>query len=227
MSSQGDYSRKSGFKIKRRKTFKKKQKNVPLSVKQYVRNYVTARDRREVEMKYHDTQPADVGISNAGTFIDMLDANSQGVSDFQQRVGDMILVKSFRFAAQFTAADSTNVLRLIIFIWHDDTTFNAPTAVQLISSITGSLGVTAPWTFDSVREHKFTILYDKRYQVDADDPAIPIEITHKFKKPNKIGFINATDEGSSKLYAFLISDSQAVPHPNLSVIWTRVVYTDQ
>lgn len=180
-----------------------------------------------MELKYHDTQPANINLSSVGAFLDLLFSNAQGTSDSNQRIGDSIVMKSigFRFLFQGSSTDGANAIRIILFRWHEDDQVNPPTVAQLLT-VPGA-ALTSPYEFDNMRMKKFTILYDKIATVDNVGTGMYKHFNvFKTFRGSKVYFDSSADEGKSKVYVFLCSDSPVVPHPLMSFIYSRITYTD-
>jgi len=127
----------------------------------------------------------------------------------------------FEFRGSVAFADTTNVLRLIIFRWNQDDSSAAPSSV---GDIFQSVSPYSPYNRDNERAHKFDIVVDHLFGVANVGPGIENLVLIKQMK-SAIAFQATATTGTGHLYYAVLSDSSGVPHVGLQFI-TRVYYTD-
>jgi len=121
------------------------------------------------------------------------------------------------------AADTTNLLRIIIYRWHPSAS-SAPSATSILQYTGLQNAPNSPYYHDQRR--LFTVIYDHTFpQVLVGDNS-NFHINKVFKlRPKEISFNAGTTNGSEKLFMLVISDSGAAPNPGL-VGYLRLSYTD-
>lgn len=195
-----------------------------LATKSYVQKIV----RKEQETKYHDlslaSQPYLVAMAST-TIVDLC-AISQGTQDIQ-RIGDKIRLRSLDMRVQILCADSTNVVRFIIFQWHPNTTITAtdPQGSQIIADT-----ATYPFLSNYVHDYQnqFIVVYDKVWgsELTSDSANRVMHIRPSLKYVRKqVNYTGATTSGSDKLYLLMVSDSGSATHPSVKV-QARIRYDD-
>lgn len=128
---------------------------------------------------------------------------------FNQRVGTKIHLQTIRIRGSFLVADTTNVVRMLVFRWHVDNNSDVPSSSELFDS--GSdvySGVTrfAP--------NRFTILHDEMFALDA------FHVIKKYDRTVSLQSLCTFSSGTAGIghvYVSMISDSTAVPHP--AAVW--------
>lgn len=210
-------------KIYRKKYYgrRKKYGRVAPSVKQYVSKAIA----KTVETKYHDQAPAGVGVDVSGYIYNILSVNTQGTSDYQQRVGDKIMLKSIKGTFQVNTGDTTNVMRCVLIIWHEDNSTATPSMSTLF---TGPSIMNSPYNWDLIHAKKFTVLWDRLIDVNSVSmPVRSVRFSIKFKRGGrKIYFNGSTSNGTGIPYLVFLSDSGGVPNPTISNQYYRCTYTD-
>jgi hypothetical protein len=164
----------------------------------------------------------DAGVAstfdNTGS-ITKLTTIPQGDTD-SSRDGDHIKLHSIWCNGAVNYSDTTNVIRLIIFRWNQDDSSAAPT----VNDITQTFSPFSPIHRDNERAKKFDVVYDHLFGVANVGPGIQVFQWRK-RMQSIVAFQATANTGTGHLYAFVISDSSATPHPGLSLIW-RTYYTD-
>lgn len=190
---------------------------VPLNPRQ--KKQVKSLIRHVQELKYHVTEAIGQQISTTPTIQD-LTAITQGDTD-QTRDGDRLqLAGKIDFRFHLFIGDSSNVVRVIIFQWHPNST---PSAGQiLLNGPTGVIDYLSTYSHDNRQEYR--ILFDKVYSLIGDgvaDVSAYTTLTQivrvyriSLKKATKmVQFAAATVDGTNKIYILRVSDSNAIPYP--------------
>lgn len=160
--------------------------------------------------------------SSAGTIVDLsaIPVNTGNAS----RIGNAVTLKNIEFRFSFAAADATQVCRLIIFQWKNDSGPDPPSVAELIQDT-----VNNPWLGDYRYDERteFNILYDGMLFLDTTGNGVGgthiIVKSRKYKKD--VDFNTGATTGNNKIYALYISDSSAVTHPVFNMYGT-ITYTD-
>lgn len=128
--------------------------------------------------------------------------------DHDQRLGDKIKCKYFRFKGNFTRLDGASVdtydqCRVVIFIWHpDDSTDPLTSETQILESAT--LYQHQPLQLEQSKRRKFTVLYDSAFDLPCreggDAMKAQRQINIKKKLNNIIYFNDAATSGRNKIY---------------------------
>ncbi len=148
----------------------------------------------------------------------------QGDTD-TTRDGDSLFLKSVQLRYSVVAGDTTNLVRLVMFQYLDDTT---PTVSNILNS--GYLGAAgAPLTpFHHDERSKYRILYDSGpMSVDTYNPQLvrKVFVKNNKKMVNQIRYNGGTTTGSNKIYLIELSDSGAASHPSFNTI-SKVNFND-
>lgn len=187
---------------------------------------------KELEVKYHDTNPNTFSFNESGSLHDLLDGNFQGVSDFQTRIGDKINVKYMRVGFTVDLDDASprpgESVRVIIFQFGDDSNIAAPTTDTVIMPNASGSNVTAPYNWDNMHSGRIRVIVDKH--IHLSNPLVPfrtVVISKRFKKSKIVRFSGGTSEGTHKYYILFISDNVgSTTLPSIANMYTRVTYTD-
>lgn len=184
---------------------------------------------RNSEKKYLDIalQSTSVSLTPTTSGYFTYTALSQGSGD-TQRIGDSINVTSLHVKGYTTRADTTNIVRLIVFLWKPLSSDIAPLAGSVIDSSTWSADPTqAYYNVDRRRKpRQYKVLYDKTWYLDSDHTIIPFSFNYMPKTPIKINFASGSSTASdNQIYFQMMSDSAAASHPIL-LFSSRIYYTD-
>lgn len=193
------------------------------------------RQRHQVKRMIHSEQEIkysignlDVNtITNAG-FITGAPWNiAQGDTD-QTRDGDTLKwIGKMHVRLGLVCADTTNVVRIIIFQWHP-TSDNAPTPdVQDILAIgpSGSPDTLSHYNHDE--RQNFRVIFDKAYSLVGNGTAdtypgtTSTVIYRRYKislrkARKRVQFTAGTTEGTNKFFFLAITDSAAGPNPEVA-----------
>lgn len=132
-----------------------------------------------------------------------------------ERDGDRVTLKSMRFTATISNADTYNRFRVIFFRWNpDDST--APTVGDILQNTAGNLlDVLLPTHLD--KSSNFHIMSDRTYttSTDAANSAIGIKKTFYGKRlgSKTIQYDAGATTGFRNIYMLTVSDSGAAGHP--------------
>jgi len=152
--------------------------------------------------------PLSTTVSNAGSFSDF-SAISPGTGQ-DQRIGSSIQHLKFRMRGQITLADTTNLFRLLTFVWHVDNTSDNPQAAEILMDSSNPLS-----GFIHYVPKRFTILTDNLWSLDAYHPTAAFDIDVPVKKLRST--FTSGNTGQGHIYVFALSDSSGIPHPALNM----------
>lgn len=177
------------------------------------------------EKKHKDANAVIQSIDYFGSVNSALNQIARGTSDNGERVGDSIRIKSIQLNWIPIAADSTNVLRFIVFQWYD--VLVTPTAGDILINVGTVNAPNSLYNWDN--KLRYRILYDKRVSLGTTagngNGCYKKLITRGFRRDIRYNGAAATDFINNAIYTLVISDSAAVAHPTVS--WTlRMNYTD-
>ena len=135
---------------------------------------------------------------------------------FNERVGLKVKGKSIQIRLELIRADSTQLMRVIVFRWFCQST---PTVGDILEG--------TPWPLNATsvnRAGEYQIMYDNMFALSASTNA---NFVDKFfiERPMNITFTTADAVDLGHVYLLAISDSIAVTHPTISY-WSRLRYTD-
>lgn len=178
---------------------------------------------RQQEIKAIDT-----GVLQSPTaagLCQVLTMPPQGDS-LSTRDGDEIVIKKLQFRLNIIIADTTNIVRLIVFRWADDNTLaaNIPTPNQVLQS----LNVASFYNYTTHRDGQVQVMYDRTWALSSagvQDRFVKGSIYGKKLGKKKIVFDAAVITGNDQIYYLLISDSVGAPHPSVGGVF-RMTYTD-
>lgn len=176
---------------------------------------------RLAEKKYWLTADDSATPSYTGSMVD-LSAVPQGDND-SSRDGDSLAIRSTRMKGHIIAADTTNVVRLILFHWLDDST---PTISNVLSGnyTSGSVNVVdAPYTHDQRR--KIRVLWDRTFNLHSGQDQVVFDTRYLKPKQKKIAYTAAGTTGYNKIWMLMVSDSAAVAHPSVAYV-NRLTFND-
>jgi len=144
-----------------------------------------------------------------------------------ERIGDTITVKSLYINYSFIADDTTNLVRLIVFQWFQDSSNNPPVAASILEA-SASIHVQAPYSMNNSQNYR--ILYDRTHTLSTDGSS-RVVLAKKYitKIPcRKIVFTNSSGNSANikkgQIYVLEVSDS-SVSGPDLSCV-VKLNYTD-
>lgn len=179
---------------------------------------------KQSEKKYWDVATTAVSVDITGSITD-LTSIAQGDTD-QTRDGDQLYLRSIKGKAQIQVADTTNIVRFIIFQWYMDTNVvgSAPTVSQILQSVGTAIGPMSGYNHDG--RYNFRILYDRTCFLDTTDKVqcgLQWYINKGLRR--KMQFHGGATGGKNKIYLLLLSDSGAATHPSVAY-YNRTAYSD-
>jgi len=203
--------------VSKKKNQQTKGMVVPALAKTEIKKLIKQEIKGVQEVKSFDTGIGST-FDNTGS-ITKLTTIPQGDTD-TTRDGDHIKLTKCWCNLAVSVGDATNVVRVIVFRWNQDDSSVAPT----VNDITQSVSAYSPIHRDNERAHKFDVIFDKFFSVSNVGPGCA---SVEWRKPLKsiIAFQATANTGTGHLYMYIISDSSAVPHPGVNLIW-RTYYTD-
>lgn len=175
------------------------------------------------EKKYWDVATT-TSVDLSGSITD-LTAIPQGDTD-QTRDGDQLQIRSIKGKAQIQVADTTQIVRFIIFQWYMDTNVvgTAPTVGQILQSVGTGYGPMSGYNHDG--RYNYRVLYDRTCFLDTTDKVqcgLQWFINKGLRR--KIQFHGGATGGKNKIYLLLLSDSGAATHPAV-IYYNRVSFSD-
>lgn len=159
-------------------------------------------------------------ISNTPT-LTHLTAIPQGddnVNLSTKRQGNEIMIRSLQVRGDVSVADSTNLVRIIIFRWLGKSTPLASSILDVTTATTDYYK--AHYVLDSSSSflENYRILYDRTIAlaVDSKDSAT-VKFIKKWKQGLKVEYYNIAGSNFSTgtIWMLAVSDSAAVTHPYL------------
>lgn len=134
------------------------------------------------------------------------------------RIGNHVHMKNLNGRVTILNADATNVIRVIIFKWKENDTFNVPTAAQVLANgPSGGPDVYSTYNRDS--PGNYTIIKDFFFVGNGNSAASNLiqKKEFKVKLSGKTQFYSDVGtSGTNKYYIMYQSDSAAVNHPTVS-----------
>lgn len=217
----------ASFKANKKAKLSEPQKaQVKKTIKQILANHI----QNKVHFDYHA-----VTVDLAGA-VHHLTPIGQGVGE-RQRIGNSIRPVRMKMKVHTYAADSTNLLRFVIFRWHPSAAAGVPTpssvfentAPTALIGTTGAPLIPIKWADRS----DFTVLYDRTFVLEAgatgdgspNHVLLNLELFGK-KINTRINYVDgSTTAVMNGLYLAYISDSGVASHPGLTVC-TQLEYED-
>jgi len=156
----------------------------------------------------------------SGSGLIHLSGISQGTA-FNQRVGAQVDAIGLQISYLMTLADTTNVMRLVVF---RVTGTQVPTAPEVIAFASGGLGHIGNISFHN-QKRLFRVLHDSGpICLNSDTPQYACNV--QIRKAMPMEFVSAlTTDEKGGIYAIAYSDSLAAAHPILQLN-TTVYYKD-
>lgn len=212
------------FRVAKRR--KKAYNALKTKQKQEVLNLIDKKMAVALEKKHVDVLSNGSVASGFTQTVDLTPI-AQGISD-TQRIGDQIDLCSIqgRYALSVGAGDGTNIMRVSVVQWLEDTSVTGtPIYGDILQYSTSPADIVSPWELD--KNKRYRVLWDKLFTlVEGADTAVQIiefYINKGFQK--KIQYTNGATTGIGKIYLMFESDSVLASHPQLSG-YSRVRYFD-
>lgn len=192
-------------------------------------NRTLARSKDYKICTYERTSAA---VDYNGTVYDLFTNMARGDNGRNNFEGQHVQIVNMHIRGQVACADVSNMLRIIVFQWYDDT---APTTTSILDNA-GIIGTAdAPYaTRNWSNRPLYRILRDDMIQLQANATltggngfVYPINYFIKSKKITKT-FWAATAVSIQKggIYLCVVSDSAAVTHPNI-IFTSEIIFTDE
>jgi len=180
---------------------------------------------KNVERKHFEVANTNVSISTTAT-VNALTYPTQGVGE-NDRIGNEISLRWVKLKYYLTVADTTNMIRMIIFQWHVDTAIQNPGIGDILLDPTSNYAIVSPLVDKEGKRRKFTILSDKVSTLATQGTANTFKkvyIPKGFKR--RLGFnSNNVTTGLDQIFMAVISDSAASLHPTMTW-YTDACFTD-
>lgn len=187
---------------KRKKMKKSSRRTVPYSVKRYVQ----AKINKNIETKHL----AASGQTTTSTSVlnTQITTIPQGDDEFR-RTGNRVTVTGFYGKFNIVGADSTNMVRMVLYIPKDPN--------DTMTSLT---------TYGIIDFDKYTVLSDRLITTSlSGNNSKVITIAKKFKYGTRRGLdvqfasSTTTDVKKNNIYLAWVSDSSAATHPAINYHW--------
>lgn len=184
---------------------------------------------KTLESKYWATNQAPTNVDYSGTVTSLTDVVT-GTTD-QSRIGDKIKPKYMYFNFQAVAADTTNMVKVVIFRWAPPSSTGPPVVPGIqdvldgvvINSDNACLG---NYVWDN--RANFTVLKAETFAL-ANHSAGPLLAERQWyidlKSAPMIQYTASSIHGKYKIFVLVISDSGAIPYPTIQW-YSRFVYYD-
>lgn len=195
--------------------------NKKLATIPQVRSIVKRALRSNEEEKYAIVHGSYSVSTTAGVYS--LSNTSQGSSG-GGHIGDECRLKSIEFRWDAIVADTTNFLRVILFVWKPNMTLTGtPADTDVLKTTTPPNMITSCYEEDG--EDMYRVLYDKVILLTTNgDNAIAVG--KMYRKLNlKQDYTTSSSNCSNNIFLLLISDSGAVSHPTFNFT-SRIAFTD-
>jgi len=214
----GEISRSGFIPAKKQRAFLAQPLNQ--TQKKQVQRAITSNE----EVKWVNVSGSSTAVPLTGV-TSVLSIPAQGQTS-TTRVGDKIKLIKCWIDWSLIVADSTNVVRVILWQYKENTVLQTPTLANILD-IGPSGAVPEVWSaYNDFRKDHFKILVDKSY--DLNGVSVPF-ITRRWRVPitslNKVQFNVGATTGYNHLCLSFISDSVAVSHPATTYM-ARTYFTD-
>lgn len=173
-----------------------------------------------IEWKFNMVASSAQNISLGGLLIPLADIN-QGDSD-STRNGDAVSLKKLEINFGFYAATQANACRLLVFQWFPLTT-DGPGLASLLFNTGTAYTVFSNYQQDTYQSYQ--ILYDEIFSVSPTEALRVGRCVMDTFARRSIQYTAGTITGTSKLYAYVISDDGVTPYPTFSC-HSKLTYTD-
>jgi hypothetical protein len=170
---------------------------------------------RSQTVKWIDSNNAS-NVSNSAVFS-KISTTVVGTSN-GNRIGNKIRTLSMSLRGTFNIADTTNVIRLVVFKWLMNDNSDTPSASEILTNTADPQS-----NFVPLKPSRFKVLHDTVMHFDISHTVR----THTLakKKLNYDITYDGTSSGIGQLYYMLLSDSGAPPHPAY-ILNVQVLYVD-
>ncbi len=163
------------------------------------------------ELKYNNVA-SNTSASNTVGFAD-LTSIAVGTSYFT-RVGNSVTVKRIILRFNVVLADTTNIFRWAIFIWHCNDTNDTPSAGELLTDVSGATAQSLS-PFVAVKPSNFKILQQGIINLDVAHVNVAKELDFPLNHSVMYDPLSS-NTGREHIYLMYWSDSGAVSHPSFN-----------
>lgn len=198
----------------RRSSFRRRpyRRVTPRVVKRIARRQIT----NTLETKSLTVVSSGNSVDTGGTFFDLI-TPTPGDS-ITNREADRITLKSMWWCWYFTvSADTSNVIRYVLFQWKPDNNVDSPTLAKLFQDVADA-PLRSPFITNVAARSKFSVMLD-RFAIMTDNAQSEQLLRRKmFTRfaSRRVHFNTGATSGRNKIFLLLISDSGFVPHPVVS-----------
>lgn len=183
---------------------------------------------KRIETHYIDTAQATITCSSAGVISSQLSTITQGTTD-SSRIGDRVTIKSIKVKGNLIAADATQVVRVILFQWLQDTASCTPIPSDILQNQNQPYSPLSSYTKDSAG-YEWVPLWDRTFCMNAGTGTsvnFSVKLSgkklSKGKAVNTIQFNAAGTTGTGHYYFCFYSDSGAAFDPTFTY-YSRIRY---
>jgi hypothetical protein len=168
-------------------------------------------------IKYFES-PFTLQVVTSTPNIDQVFIPAQGLTDLN-RIGDYSVMEDVEvnLSLQFPYAilnANNQIVRFVLFVWHEDSADVVPTAALLFNQSISSVYTNSAFNQDALRSKKFTIICDKTF---TGGPYWQPTLSAKFKchLNQKVGWTSSGTNGTNLLYsAWVGNESIAAYQPS-------------
>lgn len=179
--------------------------------------------KKEVELK-HAYGNLNTTASTTMTLSNLTVGIALGTSDTNARVGDKITLKYMNIGFNFAVADTTNIMRVLLFQWNRN---SDPTASEIFED-TSTIGqLTGALCRDSLNSKILKPIREWNICLNANQPNFFIGNKYISLSKNKpVNFIGGGSTAYNHIYLAYVSDSSAISHPVMQTAFT-INYSDE
>ncbi len=194
--------------VRRFKQFPIKKKRKRQTFGSKVNSAINRRAEKKQKLVFANTTVDTSGVIKDITNIAEGDGNGT-------RDGIQIRPHSLKIKYEVIVNDPTNLLRVVVIVWKNDSNENPPTMSKIFETITNVIPL-SPFLFKGTKV--FTVLYDRVHSLSDLSMVSQSASINIFSNrlPATIEFDDATFEGSNKLYIISWSDSGSINHPTFN-----------
>lgn len=170
--------------------------------------------RKAGETKIYTTVATAANVTFSGTISNSLTIPVKGDA-YNQRTGIQISPLSLNLKGQIIVGGTTNIVRLVLFRWKDNTATAVPVVADLITAGYTVASYAPLFTYIwGPKRKKFSVLWDRTFAVDQGKQVVYFNKTIKLKG-TQVFNPGAVTDGTSQLFLMSISDDGAVSYPSL------------
>lgn len=229
---------------RRRRYTRKSRQTLSTAAKRQVYKIAKRLDNKEKDMKFTFYEYSTTVSDNWTGPASFITWPVQGVQAYtsvkdlggseSQRIGNEIEISHIQFNYRIDVADTSNVFRVVIFQWFQQSDSNFPT----IGDIFMNNGAGYPYLdmYNYENKKNFKILFDKTHTLSGNAGNNATIINHKKWYGagipiKKIKFLGNSESGfnanivKGALYYMFVTDSTVISHPSINMA-VRMLYTD-